>query len=1060
VITYGEIAASSPSDVTGMSKHLLTNTLGMEEAKLCAYYQRGGDAEVASQWYSIAQAVMDGETDWTDAVRTLMEPWYKTWDRGDADTELRVQSGYENRLSAVIERIEKGLAFAPLAIVRPDIEAGVMIGLGIMPGMILTEQEINNLLAGRMVNGDHIEGKHYAVERSMPVNSKTGERRWSTPIGSYDFTATPDKTVSVAWAFASKVEQARIFMCHQQAAREAVGYIADEIGIARFGKAGMSEREAGAVAWLEFVHHTSRRIQMVKGKGNSAEVEDLGIAGDPNLHTHFLIPNAVFTGSGRVGSLDTMGIRGLIKEAGAFYQARLGTLLREAGFDAVLDQKTGSVRMPVVPEPVRAHYSKKTNQGEEEAKKEVAAQGRDWDTLSLKERTKRTHAATQRVETKRKDSKGQKDDVADWESWRPQAKDIGWDIPQAMKLIGPPLRELTKEERHRTAYELSMPWLAEQFEYGAVQPHFVLRRGALRGLVHTGMDDLSDVDAVTKIMRQEGIVQNGVRTALVWGQEDEVRHVSVTTRLHEEQEIEFIGLMRAAAADKSGAIPAALLARSIDESGLDFSDAHGKAQRAAIERVGLGGQFTMIVAAAGAGKTTALKPLIAAREAMGWEVWGTSLSSRQSHELAGAGIDERHVRAVGPLLETIKAGVLGPKSMLAVDEYGLLGTRQMLDLLRYQERDGFTIVTLGDPKQCASIEAGSGFDLATRALGAENIPVIATTRRQRGREAEISHLLREGEAAQALSMKREDGRAEMVYGGANGVILRAAALYRERLAATGHAPAMSAPTNADAHQVSAAVRDEKREMGLIGNDLVRIPASDGERAYQLSLAKGDLVRLFRAAGATYEAGGGGPIGYNGSVLTVLDASATGVVVQNAKGKIGSVKWDKLRDETGRILLAYGDCMTVHSAQGSDTLEHIMVLPRGSQAITGYTGYSAVTRHKERAYLLTSADAEERSVRESRPINSQHEITIEDRWASVAKALTYKPEQDSALAMMERVRQVHRGAVSSSEIMREDDLADPRTTRPVPEHAPQAAQERSLEVEFERAREATRYFEMS
>jgi hypothetical protein len=45
-------------------------------------------------------------------------------------------------------------------------------------------------------------------------------------------------------------------------------------------------------------------------------------------------------------------------------------------------------------------------------------------------------------------------------------------------------------------------------------------------------------------------------------------------------------------------------------------------------------------------------------------------------------------------------------------------------------------------------------------------------------------------------------------------------------------------------------------------------------------------------------------------------------------------------------------------------------------------------------------------------------------------------------------------------MREDDLADPRTTRPVPEHAPQAAQERSLEVEFERAREATRYFEMS
>jgi ATP-dependent exoDNAse (exonuclease V) alpha subunit len=43
---------------------------------------------------------------------------------------------------------------------------------------------------------------------------------------------------------------------------------------------------------------------------------------------------------------------------------------------------------------------------------------------------------------------------------------------------------------------------------------------------------------------------------------------------------------------------------------------------------------------------------------------------------------------------------------VVVDEVGLLGTRQMLDLLRLQQRTGMQIVMVGDRKQCQSIEAG------------------------------------------------------------------------------------------------------------------------------------------------------------------------------------------------------------------------------------------------------------------------------------------------------------------------------------------------------------------
>ena len=100
----------------------------------------------------------------------------------------------------------------------------------------------------------------------------------------------------------------------------------------------------------------------------------------------------------------------------------------------------------------------------------------------------------------------------------------------------------------------------------------------------------------------------------------------MTTGLHESQEQAFIQLARAAAAeDRSAAVPAGLLQQKIEQSGLDFTGSHGAAQRRTIEQLGQGGRFGLAIAAAGAGKTTALKPLVAAWKAQGREVYGASL---------------------------------------------------------------------------------------------------------------------------------------------------------------------------------------------------------------------------------------------------------------------------------------------------------------------------------------------------------------------------------------------------------------------------------------------------
>jgi hypothetical protein len=116
---------------------------------------------------------------------------------------------------------------------------------------------------------------------------------------------------------------------------------------------------------------------------------------------------------------------------------------------------------------------------------------------------------------------------------------------------------------------------------------------------------------------------------------------------------DFVRLAREASSDCSAALPARLLQEKIEASGLDLSVEHGKAKRAAIERLGMGGKFGIVIAAAGAGKTVALQPLTAAWRKQGRAVYGASLAWRQADDLVEAGIERRNVAAFSVLTDSI-----------------------------------------------------------------------------------------------------------------------------------------------------------------------------------------------------------------------------------------------------------------------------------------------------------------------------------------------------------------------------------------------------------------------
>jgi hypothetical protein len=105
----------------------------------------------------------------------------------------------------------------------------------------------------------------------------------------------------------------------------------------------------------------------------------------------------------------------------------------------------------------------------------------------------------------------------------------------------------------------------------------------------------------------------------------------------------------------------------------------------------------------------------------------------------------------------------------------------MLRLLEQQAETGMTIKMLGDREQVRSIEAGDTIALLKRVPPKTALPEVLTAVRQGSdRNRRIASLFRDGEAAAAFAMKREDGTARLLEGDTDQVVRQIADLYIER----------------------------------------------------------------------------------------------------------------------------------------------------------------------------------------------------------------------------------------------------------------------------------------
>ena len=114
-----------------------------------------------------------------------------------------------------------------------------------------------------------IDGHHPASGADLLVGLRP--RR----VRAFDLTFSAPKSVSLLWALGSEPVAGVVAAAHREAVEAAMGFLEDRAAVARVQVGGVRRRVAtGGLVVAGFVHRTSRE-------------------GDPQLHSHCLVPNLV-----------------------------------------------------------------------------------------------------------------------------------------------------------------------------------------------------------------------------------------------------------------------------------------------------------------------------------------------------------------------------------------------------------------------------------------------------------------------------------------------------------------------------------------------------------------------------------------------------------------------------------------------------------------------------------------------------------------------------------------------------------------------------------------------
>ena len=817
----------------------------------------------------------------------------------------------------------------------------------------------------RLYNGFAPDGSGKLVQRAGNPDRSPG----------VDMTFSVDKSVSALWALAEPETRERIEAMAISAARAALeDSVLKYCSYTRVAEKGVTRPVEADLMGATFVHGTSRE-------------------NDPQLHVHCTIFNFARTREdGKWRAHHQYPVYSWKKAAGALFRAYMAWELQQ-GLGARMEQYGPNVeftRIAGMPDDLKAFWSKR--------RKAIVAMAGELGIPSLGNASRMAGVNKLTREGKSHDN----DPEVRHRRWREESSSFvereeliasvtGHDV----KIPREAIRELTDRLDDLPAHlarEEAVFRRPDMVEAAANAASGLMGRDA----VGTTIERLRRNPEIERLEPKKPTAES--RAGMVHTEVYSTRH-----NLGLEQAVR--DMAEAMDADSGHGLPAQAVADKVHallEQGYPLSQEQSLAIRYATAR---GGRVAVIEGAAGSGKTTTLRPITDLHREHGYEIVPTAVAWRTAVAL-GDDCDARPY-CVDKLLKLAAKGQveIGRKTLIVVDEAGMLSTRQAHHILQLSARHGAKVVFAGDTRQQQPVEAGPGLRLIRDVAGSVRVDRIRrqkadledvlvhmhgeTPEQARFRagltnpqerdsiladyeamdrkpvftpwQVSVSEALRDGEAEQAIEAWRLRGRLHLCHDEEKTLTRLVHDWERHVRVEPDAATVVLARTRAEARALSWLMRqrvlahtpEAKRAVIEVSRDL------DGRLTEPLEIAVGDRLRI----GATQW----DKQLFNGTVVTVEElevrhrkgreaggAAGTGkgdepeeppilITARTDDGRRVTFRHDEIRDYKDNIRIDYGYAMTIASAQGL-TVDRAFLLVDDRPARE--TIYPAATRHRE------------------------------------------------------------------------------------------------------------------
>lgn len=611
---------------------------------------------------------------------------------------------------------------------------------------------------------------------------------------------------------------------------------------------------------------------------------------DFNLHTHALIFN--MTADRRAIDVDT----NWKLAAGAVYRASMAYKMKSANFSIERDGKFFAVSG--VPKSLCDEASSRRDEMLKAAAEAGVSGGKEMEKIALA--TRGTKGEINRHEL--------------FQTWQAQAAEHNFGPEQVQALKGLETPELEKPDAERILGALT-------------QQYSTFSRAQLEAETYTqaqGAMSVAEAAALADEVERQAVALEGGRFTTKEMLEIEQRMVDNAHAMHEARTHE---------------VDPAHIERAIASRTL--SDEQQSALRHNTEQ---GNQLAIIQGWAGTGKTYMLDAAREIWEAQGYTVKGAALAGKAAEGLQDdANIPSQTLHSLAGEIARAKEkrepGPLDSKTVLVIDEAGMVGSRQTAGVLDEARRVGAKVVLVGDSKQLTPIDAGGAFKALGERIGYAEMKDV---RRQKSAEdREVARHLREGRAGVALKMLEDKGRLHQA-DKAQDIQQKAVSNWRKDVA-EGKDSIMLAGTRREVRNLNQQARAHMIEDGRVSSVGHRFETVRGAREF----AHGDRVvflRNDRGLGVR-----------NGTLGTVREAGPDGRLTVEVKGKGkkgGRLVEVNTKGEMGYTHIDHGYAATAHKSQGS-TVDRAHVIAGGMSGREW--SYVAGSRNREEVHFYATAD---------------------------------------------------------------------------------------------------------